>query len=226
MAAISEAQIVVFFSILSLDGLRKAAELSAIPAPDRQLSQSEQKAALTTAFMEKLRSGTLAKVKPPLAISTDAMWATCKALSPPPLKFGPDDVPVFNADAVTAHFEQQLVPVIAALGPLQAICAGKASSDTATAERSGLSARWRGRYGLADHAYTHMMRFYVDGSASTDYRAREVIALAIEEKLFSLLKTRFPDIVSFSNEPGRVLKLTPKPGWQVMVYLALKVAAQ
>jgi hypothetical protein len=225
--AVSASQLALLFVVLPLDGLRKAAERVDITPPDRKLNVDEQKRVLTDAFMAKMQAGTLKQERPPLAISPEAMWATCKRLSPPPLKTTVGVLPVASKAlllAVKAHFEEKLLPVIQELGaPLKAICAGKATSFTKSAEKSGFAKRWRNRYGLVEFGYTHMLRVYVDNSATPDYKAREQTALAIEEYLFTLLADHFgTDIVAFSAEPGRQSKKT-SPEWQAMVYIALKL---
>jgi hypothetical protein len=212
-----------------LDGLRKAAQTFNLPTPSRKCPQEEQKKHLVAAMIEGLLDDSLGKNK--AKVDTETMWESCKNESEPPVRIsGDDELPLAMVVDMKRDIAMRITRIIEKLGgvdQIQAMCAGKVSSATKKAEKSGFCNRWRDRYGTPEYAYTGMRRLYVDESASDHYKAREALALEVEQHAFEVIRRLFghraDGVVYFSNEAGR--QSTGKtfgPQWKVAVYLAFK----
>lgn len=224
------ARVRAMLELFPLDGLRKAAEKIDSPdikIPERQTSIIKQHGELVEAFLAGLANDTLG-TRVTLTISPDDMWPECHQSGTPVTLTG-EAVPVLDddlKDQIRSKVTEYLRPFDKQ--SLQGVCAGKVSSQTRTAEESAYKKRWRDRYGKAEFEYTYMRRVYKDNTTSHDYKAREAVALEVEQFVFNVLRTyhRKPleHLVGFSEETGRTLKsnVDRKPEWGMFVYLVIK----
>lgn len=229
---ISLARVRAMLELFPLDGLRKAAEKVDSPdvtIPKRETSTMKQHQELVDAFMTALERDTLGN-RATLSRSPDDMWNECYNSGIPVEVVGPD-VPVLNTD-LKKQIHEKVMTYIKPFHKcnIQKICAGKVSAATRNAEQSAYKKRWRDRYGKKEHDYTYMRRIYRDKTTSHDYKAREQVALSIEQYVFEILREYLGigddagTIIGFSDEPGRTLKsnVDRNPEWGMFVYLAIK----
>lgn len=213
-----------------LDGLRKAAETYGLAVPLRKLAPGAQMTQLIAALSAGLLAKTLAYAKP--GVDSEPMWEECRqyAGTVPMLRAQVDPTFTFGATERVALAKriESIVQDMGGVDALAGICAGKASSETRTPEKSAYMSRWATRYGRKSTGYTHMRRLFADTTGNPDYAARETTALAIEEHAFSVLRhmlgATHKDKLGFSNEPGRAIQKdkSRKPEWGIFVYLAIK----
>jgi hypothetical protein len=221
------------------DGLRKAAASFGLLPPASAAKGAEgtddERETLVAALVAGLAANQLKKIKPALVLvlKPDVMWAECKAATPGPMVVEGEAAPELTA-LLKLDLAKRIEAVVAAAGGPEAlvkICAGKVSAASKHAEQSGLCKRWRERYGKPEYGYTAMRRLYADATSSTDYKARDAVALEVEKHAFDVLRRllgaqRAAECIEFSDEAGRQGKgATFGPQWRVFVYLALRIKA-
>lgn len=221
-------RVVDMLNLFPLDGLRKAAQTFNLTVPTRDGVKTDQKKTLIDAIIEGLKQNTLTHSKE--KVDTEKMWTECKEASEPPVRITGETVPSLDAllKMMVAVKVEKEIQNLGGIDNIECICAGKVSATTAEAEKSGLSKRWRDRYGTPEYNYTGMRRLYVDETTSTDFKARDLLALAVEQHAFEVIKRLFGHragtTMQFSEEPGRQSTgKTYGPQWKVFVYLAVKV---